>query len=113
VGPATYLLGELDNLGRLGNSLLPEENDVGCFAGAGRERSIPVGRVLKKLVPDGNIDAATNALRNLAPFHVPAGLGYVPDDPAEAWDTLANVRQRDRASLGNECVGTGLAKKVD
>lgn len=69
--------------------------------------------VLHKLVPDGDVDLAANALGDLAPVHVPARLLDGPHNLAEAGHAAGDVGQRDRASLGDERVGFCSLEQLD
>ena len=110
-GRFTYLLREFDNLCRLSNGFLPEEDNVPRLAGIRRQWYSGILLFLYKLVPNSNINLSTDAFGYLAPVHVPACLLYSPDDGAQAGHALTEFGKRHRACLGDEGIGFRLKKE--
>lgn len=109
----TYLLGEFDDLGWLADSFLPEEDHAWSLAGIGRQHVFGVLGVLHKLVPDGDVDLATNALWDFVPVHVPAGLLHSPHDLAQSGHASSHISEGDGSSLRDQCIGTGGLEQLD
>jgi hypothetical protein len=64
-------------------------------------------------MPDRDVNLPSDALWHFAPVHVPARLLHGPDDLAQRRCPSGHVRERNRASLGDECVSSSANKKLD